>query len=88
MLKQSYGQWSTGKASKLWFYKLSFFMCFTLYNVLNVNKSVLGGGDPHFMIRIKGMTHPLCFDFPANPGDVLRLLSDTKSGSCLICFNC
>lgn len=39
-----------------------------------------GGGDPHFMIRIKGMTHPLCFDFPANPGDVLRLLSDTKSG--------
>lgn len=65
-----------------------FFMCFTLYNVLNVNKSVLGGGDPHFMIRIKGMTHPLCFDFPANPGDVLRLLSDTKSGSCLICFNC
>lgn len=39
-----------------------------------------GGGDPHFMIRIKGMTHPLCFDFPAKPGDVLRLLSDTKSG--------
>uniref|UniRef100_K1PXQ1 Inter-alpha-trypsin inhibitor heavy chain H3 n=1 Tax=Magallana gigas TaxID=29159 RepID=K1PXQ1_MAGGI len=38
------------------------------------------GGDPHFMIRIKGMTHPLCFDFPAKPGDVLRLLSDTKSG--------
>lgn len=49
---------------------------------MNVNNSVLGGGDPHFMIRIKGMTHPLCFDFPAKPGDVLRLLSDTKSGSC------
>lgn len=49
---------------------------------INVINSVLGGGDPHFMIRIKGMTHPLCFDFPAKPGDVLRLLSDTQSGSC------
>lgn len=39
-----------------------------------------GGGDPHFVIRVKGIQHPICFDFDAKPGQNIRLLKDRRRG--------
>ncbi|XP_033745783.1 inter-alpha-trypsin inhibitor heavy chain H3-like isoform X2 [Pecten maximus] len=39
-----------------------------------------GGGDPHFMIRVQGIAHPVCFDIIAEPGNILRLLRDPHKG--------
>ncbi|XP_060080552.1 inter-alpha-trypsin inhibitor heavy chain H3-like [Ylistrum balloti] len=39
-----------------------------------------GGGDPHFMIRVQGLAHPVCFDIIAEPGNILRLLKDPQRG--------
>ncbi|OWF55795.1 inter-alpha-trypsin inhibitor heavy chain H3-like isoform X2 [Mizuhopecten yessoensis] len=39
-----------------------------------------GGGDPHFMIRVQGLSHPVCFDMIAEPGNILRLLKDPNKG--------
>lgn len=63
-----------------------FFFNFRLYKmgfyyVLTWRTFVVAGGDPHFMIRIRGMEYPLCFDLHANPGDVLRILADQESGT-------
>nr|XP_022300432.1 inter-alpha-trypsin inhibitor heavy chain H3-like isoform X2 [Crassostrea virginica] len=38
------------------------------------------GGDPHFMVRVRGLEYPVCFDLHAESGDVLRLLSDRETG--------
>ncbi|VDI01986.1 Hypothetical predicted protein [Mytilus galloprovincialis] len=39
-----------------------------------------GGGDPHFMLRIKGIEYPICFDVDAVEGDVIKILKDPLSG--------
>ncbi|KAL3853654.1 hypothetical protein ACJMK2_017184 [Sinanodonta woodiana] len=39
-----------------------------------------GGGDPHFMVRIIGISHPFCFDVRTKPGETYRLLQDPIKG--------
>ncbi|XP_052781749.1 inter-alpha-trypsin inhibitor heavy chain H3-like [Mya arenaria] len=39
-----------------------------------------GGGDPHFMIRVPEVDHPLCFDIHGNNGDIQNLVTDPRHG--------
>ncbi|XP_069141634.1 inter-alpha-trypsin inhibitor heavy chain H2-like isoform X1 [Argopecten irradians] len=50
--------------------------------IITEGKSIAGGGggDPHFMIRVQGLSHPVCFDIIAEPGNILRLLRDPHKG--------
>ena len=34
------------------------------------------GGDPHYMVRIAGLKHPVCFDVGGRAGDIHNLLTD------------
>ncbi|CAC5406521.1 unnamed protein product [Mytilus coruscus] len=38
------------------------------------------GGDPHFMVRMKGLELPVCFNIKTKNGEILQLLKDPVSG--------
>ncbi|XP_063421441.1 inter-alpha-trypsin inhibitor heavy chain H3-like [Mytilus trossulus] len=38
------------------------------------------GGDPHFMVRMKGLELPVCFNIKVKDGEILQLLKDPVSG--------
>ncbi|CAC5406716.1 unnamed protein product [Mytilus coruscus] len=38
------------------------------------------GGDPHFMVRMKDLELPVCFNIKAKNGEILQLLKDPVSG--------
>jgi hypothetical protein len=48
--------------------------------VLYVYIYILVGGDPHFMVKVRGLELPICFNINAHDGDVLRILEDPISG--------
>jgi hypothetical protein len=48
--------------------------------VLYVYIYILVGGDPHFMVKVRGLELPICFNINAQDGDVLRILEDPISG--------
>lgn len=39
-----------------------------------------GVGDPHFMIELKGLKRPVCFNMMGKPGDVINLVYDKRNG--------
>ncbi|KAK7490609.1 hypothetical protein BaRGS_00018212 [Batillaria attramentaria] len=39
-----------------------------------------GGGDPHFMMEMKSLRYPLCFDVDGPAGQVFQLLRDPDTG--------
>jgi hypothetical protein len=43
-----------------------------------INRIVLGG-DPHYMIRIRGIEHPICFDVVSKGGEIHNLITDTRN---------
>ncbi|XP_041348533.1 inter-alpha-trypsin inhibitor heavy chain H3-like [Gigantopelta aegis] len=35
-----------------------------------------GGGDPHFMVKMEGLTYPICFDVRGHDGEIYQLVRD------------
>ncbi|XP_052059439.1 inter-alpha-trypsin inhibitor heavy chain H3-like [Mytilus californianus] len=51
-----------------------------LYDLSRGSYSGGAGGDPHFMVRMKGLELPVCFNIKTKNGEILQLLKDPVSG--------
>ncbi|CAC5406714.1 Inter-alpha-trypsin inhibitor heavy chain H4 [Mytilus coruscus] len=51
-----------------------------LYDLSRGSYSGGAGGDPHFMVRMKGLELPVCFNIITKNGEILQLLNDPVSG--------
>ena len=34
------------------------------------------GGDPHYMIRVRGVDHPICVDLPTTDNKIYNVIND------------
>ena len=34
------------------------------------------GGDPHYMLRVRGVDHPVCFDLPTKENKIYNAVTD------------
>ena len=46
------------------------------------------GGDPHYMVRIFGLEHPICFDFDSKKEEFYKLIDDPVHGKLIYAKFC
>ena len=44
--------------------------------MLYIASPLFSGGDPHYMLRVRGLDHPICFDLPVTDPKVYNVLND------------